>query len=340
MASDCTSGSSSVKISGQEVMLKNKSYFKRSMGDEAGCAPKKGVVTSKNMGKVYFTMWSMDVKVEGENVVRMMDLTTHNHASQGPNSPPMVYFDQVAIALPEICRDEADRANAACKDSPTPPVKRPRRTTAKGNLVDDGLDCSEECKKRQKCILVPKEKDSQACCAPDITGDHLIEVGCFTQSGGRGGAPGVPKQEVLDAFEATHNTKVILATPKSHPRRLEDFRDYDDKKAPTACAGPQRKGFPHYEMQNYRDRAKRQFRSGNRGGGLQHTWVGGEKSYWTYGEAAQVAVESHQKAFSQHRCDPDCMRAQLDAYHHDVLPGRTAAEKNDFPVRTRIRKRR
>ena len=30
------------------------------MGDEAGAAPKKGVVTSKNMGKVYFNAWSMD----------------------------------------------------------------------------------------------------------------------------------------------------------------------------------------------------------------------------------------------------------------------------------------
>src|SRR3954454_15235118 len=69
MASDTTDGSTSVKVSGQEVMLKDKSYFKRSMGDEAGCAPKKGVVTSVNMGKVYFVMWSMDVKVEGENVV-------------------------------------------------------------------------------------------------------------------------------------------------------------------------------------------------------------------------------------------------------------------------------
>jgi hypothetical protein len=79
MASDTSDGSTSVKISGQEVMLKNKSCFKKSMGDEAGSAPKKGVVTSKNMGKVYFTMWSMDVKIEGENVVRMLDLTTHNH---------------------------------------------------------------------------------------------------------------------------------------------------------------------------------------------------------------------------------------------------------------------
>jgi hypothetical protein len=95
MASDTTDGSSSVKISGQEVMLKNKSYFKKSMGDEAGCAPKKGVVTSKNMGKVYFTMWSMDVKVEGENVVRHLDLTTHNHGSNG-NSPPWTHTDEMA----------------------------------------------------------------------------------------------------------------------------------------------------------------------------------------------------------------------------------------------------
>jgi RHS repeat-associated protein len=96
LASDTTDGSSSVKISGQEVMLKNKSYFKKSMGDEAGVAPKKGVVTSKNMGKVYFNAWSMDVKVEGENVVRHLDITTHNHASAPGNSPPMPHIDEMA----------------------------------------------------------------------------------------------------------------------------------------------------------------------------------------------------------------------------------------------------
>ncbi|MCC8392302.1 DUF4150 domain-containing protein [Paraburkholderia sp. MMS20-SJTR3] len=96
MASDTSDGSSTVQISGQEVMLKNKSYFKRSTGDEAGCAPKKGVVTSKNMGKVYFTAWSMDVKLENENVVRMMDLTTHNHGSVPGNTTPWPYIDEMA----------------------------------------------------------------------------------------------------------------------------------------------------------------------------------------------------------------------------------------------------
>jgi Domain of unknown function (DUF4150) len=103
MASDTTDGSSSVKISGQEVMLKDKSYFKTSTGDEAGSAPKKNVITSKIKGKVYFNAWSMDVKVEGENVVRMLDLTTHNHASKPGATPTWPYLDKAAYAPGGVC---------------------------------------------------------------------------------------------------------------------------------------------------------------------------------------------------------------------------------------------
>src|SRR3954454_19580173 len=85
MANDTTDGSRSVQISGQEVMLKNRSYFKSSTGDEAGCAAKKGVVSSQNKGKGYFIAWSMDVKPEGENAVRHLDMTTNNHASPVAN---------------------------------------------------------------------------------------------------------------------------------------------------------------------------------------------------------------------------------------------------------------
>jgi hypothetical protein len=100
MATDTTNGTRKVKIAGEEVGQKNKSYFKKSMGDEAGCAQKKGIVTSTNTGKVYFTMWSMNVKVEGENVVRAMDLTTHNHMSSMPgNTPPWPYTDSISVDL-------------------------------------------------------------------------------------------------------------------------------------------------------------------------------------------------------------------------------------------------
>ena len=114
MASDSTDGSSSVKISGQEVMLKNKSYFKKSMGDEAGCAPKKGVVTSKNMGKVYFIAWSMDVLAEGENVVRNLDMTTHNHGSCPGNTTPMAYIDEAIAGLTGACKEEREAIEKAC----------------------------------------------------------------------------------------------------------------------------------------------------------------------------------------------------------------------------------
>ena len=102
-SSDTTSGSKAVQITGKEVMLKNKSYFKKSMGDEAGCAAKKGVVSSVNRGKVYFTSWSMDVKIEGENAVRHLDLTTHNHASPITNTGPWPFADAVAVAPGGVC---------------------------------------------------------------------------------------------------------------------------------------------------------------------------------------------------------------------------------------------
>jgi RHS repeat-associated protein len=99
-------------IGGKEVMLKNKSNFSKSSGDEAGSAPKKGVVTSKNMGKVYFNAWSMDVKVEGENVCRNLDITTHNHMSTLPgNTPPMPHVS--SLVPPEVPECEI------CKSLPT-----------------------------------------------------------------------------------------------------------------------------------------------------------------------------------------------------------------------------
>ena len=172
MASDTTSGSRTVKISKKEVMLKNKSYFKKSTGDEAGSAPKKGVVTSKNMGKVYFNAWSMDVKIEGENVVRNLDLTTHNHASVPGNTPTWPYLDQMSMSSGEACRREAAVVNFSCTG-------------------DHDADCAnEDCRRAKKCMLVPHTPtgDQPGCCKtpePADTPHHLIEVHCFTESGQR-----------------------------------------------------------------------------------------------------------------------------------------------------------
>jgi hypothetical protein len=181
MASDTTSGSSSVKISNQEVMLKDKSYFKRSMGDEAGCAPKKGVVTSKNMGKVYFAMWSMDVKMEGENVVRMLDITTHNHASCPSNTPPMTYIDEASVGLGTFskCAKEQAAVTTACKGNTEDPCPgalskpKPKRSSqpqaAKVAKAAEKSDCAQAV----KCFLRPYKTGGENSCCDGQTGHHI-----------------------------------------------------------------------------------------------------------------------------------------------------------------------
>lgn len=101
MASDAEKGTGNVFIKGKTVNIKNKSDESKTSGTEAGCAAKKGVITSKNTGKKYFNSWSSDVKFEGEPVIRFSDLATHNHASPIGNTGPW----------PEICK-----ANPAIDD--------------------------------------------------------------------------------------------------------------------------------------------------------------------------------------------------------------------------------
>jgi hypothetical protein len=86
-AKDTQEGSKTVMIEGQEVMLKDQSYYKTSpLGDEAATNGQgAGVVTHVITGKTYFTAWSMDVKFEDQNVDRHTDITTSNHASPMAN---------------------------------------------------------------------------------------------------------------------------------------------------------------------------------------------------------------------------------------------------------------
>ena len=87
---DMQSGSKKVKINGGEVMLKDQSFYKTSpLGDEAATQGLgKGVANGSITGKTYFIAWSMDVKFEGQNVDRHIDMTTSNHASPMANAAP------------------------------------------------------------------------------------------------------------------------------------------------------------------------------------------------------------------------------------------------------------
>lgn len=204
MASDTTDGSRSVQISGKEIMLKNKSYFKQSTGDEAGCAAKKGVVTSVNRGKVYFiACWSMDVKAEGENVVRHLDMTTHNHASPTPNTPPIAYADRMALLRVSDCDEELGEIERECtphaKKAKCPDTRMVDAAVARRDSFPKGSNNRKlaneavnwvmqqyaaevrdnPCLTALQCAMVSYKKGRDGACCPPQTPEHLVPASQF-----------------------------------------------------------------------------------------------------------------------------------------------------------------
>lgn len=195
MASDTTDGSSSVRIGGGEVMLKDKSAFKKSTGDEAGSAPKKGLINSKNTGRVYFVAWSMDVKVEGENVVRNLDMTTHNHACSPANgAAPMVHVAKLDFPGIEACGADKKGVSDHCGDDVEPcpgPLGKTVDQQRAGFKRKDGLSrtaqaadaataaasentSSGKCVRAMRCKLRPyKPNKKQGGCCPGQTPHHI-----------------------------------------------------------------------------------------------------------------------------------------------------------------------
>ncbi len=112
-ASDTANGSKTVFISGKPIMLRDKSYFKTSTGNEpATYAFNKGQKTGKLKGACYFASWSMNVKIEGYNVVRHSDDTTHNHGSHPGNTGKWPFTD--SKIQKKACKKEIEREGVAC----------------------------------------------------------------------------------------------------------------------------------------------------------------------------------------------------------------------------------
>jgi len=196
LASDTTDGTKSVKISGEEVGQKDKSCFKKSSGDEAGAAPKKGVKSSKNTGKVYFTSWSSDVKFEGENAVRHLDTTTNNHGSLANEAVPWPFVDEQSTSVMKDCQGDIDKEKAACSEYE--PHKAGGKdvckeagvgsdfTRAKGATTTRTKKASADpCMAARKCRLLPfnaKPEDGIKGCCPAQTGDHIVPKSSFFQT--------------------------------------------------------------------------------------------------------------------------------------------------------------
>ena len=106
MSSDTSKGTSSVKCDGNPTCVKD-SNFMISTGDEPGAAL--GVVSNKIKGKAEFVNFSFDVKFEGKNVARAMDLMLHNDKNTPPFpviQPPLPGMPDSAKSVCFICNEE------------------------------------------------------------------------------------------------------------------------------------------------------------------------------------------------------------------------------------------
>jgi hypothetical protein len=288
MASDTTDGSRTVMISSQEVMLKNKSYFKTSIGDEAGCAPKKGVVTSQNKGKVYFNAWSMNVLVEGENVVRHLDLTTHNHACPLGNTPTWPYLDAAAFAdnSTHPCKDVAKQLKDHNCDKHLTANTYTTGAINRAGAIND-ICADNDCRKAMKCVLTPKNPSN---CCPE------------------GGKKQTPHHIVPDS-QFHDGSKVALLVDAAGDNK------YSYDKAPCICA----QGFSHSigkhgEIHGETNTRTRAF-LGIPAGKLIPT-----DKRWPVAFSERIGAEAVEAST---RCPQECTEAQLRVGHSNMNIGRT-----------------
>ncbi len=289
-ASDTTEGSKTVQISGKEIMLKNKSYFKKSMGDEAGCAAKKGVISSKNTGKVYFVKWSMDVKFEGENVDRHLDMTTDNHGSPTANE---------AIPWPFVDTQAPDFSSHPCNKSGD--VQK-----VTDNCTDPPEDCTtKECCDARKCMLVPYSPNK--CCngkKPDgkrsdtqMTPHHVVLKSQFYESGFAG----------LSTI-AAQDKGALLKDNKGNNK-------YSINKAPCVCEeGTSQTEGDHGEIHTETNIATLEHKS------VEPYLTESKKSIkkdaeWKVGESEAVGAGAAAKVT---KCDEECLKAQVRQGHSDM----------------------
>lgn len=286
MASDTSEGSKTVRVRNKPVMLRNKSCFGKSTGTEAGSAPKKGVVTSTNRGKLFFASWSMDMKVEGENVVRHLDITTLNHASMPGNTPTWPYLSKVAASGADkshSCSDTTSKERNACAKTQAKVKAKAKAGKIPARSYNKALreaQCgNRDCRKARKCMLqpaTPDKLDGQSGCCAGTTPHHVIPAHCFMPPGERAAGG---------------------------PARLAGCGGYDIDKAPCICvSGKNKSAGMHKRIHDKFDKMENGFLDNGKAG------------TWTYEQASEAGAESVAQVT---KCDKACIKAQVDAYHQN-----------------------
>ena len=362
-ASDTSDGTRTVKIASKEVGIKNQSCFKKSTGDEAAATPKKGLVTGTRGGKVYFASWSMDVKFEGANAVRHLDMTTHNHASANGNAFVTVYGDPPPIDLRcEIaseeseCKDDVKRAKHACRgdDAKRCPSVRGDLSVA-GELSNKSLqDLKSRAPQVHKSQKRAKQRKESVALVDKLIEDRNRQLTLHELRLLRDLAKGTTKTKD-NPYRSTHE-KLNNAINDLHSFLADEINNnachaalrcmlaqYDSG----ACCPGQT---PHHLLQASAFKNCTRYEHHNApciclegasqtqgSHGMMHTYQGvialeykERKLTWTREKATEVAAQAVACLFG---CKPECIRSQLDDYHDSICPTpdgnpTTAAEPN------------
>lgn len=107
-SSDTAKGSTSVKIDGNPIMLKD-SKFSTSTGDEAGSLG--GVASGCTKGEAVYINYSFDVKIDGKNVTRLGDMMITNKK----NTPPMPEVQPPKIVVPSVDKEDVENKVTSVK---------------------------------------------------------------------------------------------------------------------------------------------------------------------------------------------------------------------------------
>jgi hypothetical protein len=127
-ASDTTGGTTTVEVGGKQAGIKNASSYKKSNGNEAATNSfGANLITHVIQGPTHFSAWSFDVQLEGQNAVRLGDLTSHND-SNPPGGAITASTGEMSTATPdqESCKELQKRnedSRAAMKDANRKPVR-------------------------------------------------------------------------------------------------------------------------------------------------------------------------------------------------------------------------
>jgi len=154
------------------------------------------------------------------------------------------------------------------------------------DLVQHGKD--NECLKARRCLLSPYQPS--ACC-PNQTGHHLIPKASFKHK-----VPVSPNARARSRGRA-----------KPKVESIPGWEKYNQARAPVVCVEGTGHSTPRSTHAKIHEKYNKVFEKKAKGAKV------------SYEKASKAAVDSHQDVFGSSECAPECLEAQLDAYHNDAF---------------------